>query len=142
MSNFSVDKPLHAHVSDPPDAVNDYATYAAKSLLTALNVTVDEKLVKLLFPHKSDPPIVAMEAVNSLNDCINFGWMNTRCVVKFWLRQSCYYTPSSKFHRWRIKLVMVPPEMNAKIVSIVDDTIFLAYTFSVITCQALSLINF
>ena len=34
------------------------------------------------------------------------------------------------------------PKMNAKIVSIVDDTIFLAHTFSVRTCQALSLINF
>ena len=137
-----MDKPLHAHVSDPPDAVNDYASYAAKSLLTALNVTVDEKLVKLLFPHKSDPPIVAMEAVNLLNDGINFGWMNTRCVVKFWLRLSRYYTPSSQFHRWRIKTGDGSPKMNAKIVSIADDTIFLAYTFNVKTCQALSLINF
>ena len=103
---------------------------------------MDEKLVKLLFPHKSDPPIVAMEAATLLIDSDNFGWMNARCVVKFWLRQSCYYTPSSQFHRWRIKLVMVLPKMNAKIVSIVDDTIFLAHTFSVRTCQALSLINF
>ena len=142
MSNFSVDKPLHAHVSDPPDAANDSATSEAKIFLTASKVIVDEKLAKLLFPHKSDPPIVAMEAATLLIDSDNFGWMNARCVVRFWLRQSCYYTPSSQFHRWRIKLVMVPPKMNAKIVSIVDDTIFLAYTFSVRTCQALSLINF
>ena len=129
MNDFSVDEPLYSHVSDPPDFNNCLTSAAEENQIYGnhnkhlfkhvsdppdsndwktfdmKNVPMDGKNKKLLFKHVSDPPIVAMKITNFFKIVGNhLRWTDTKCMAKFWICSSCYYTPSNMYHRWKMKI--------------------------------------